>query len=50
MPHPLVYQLRFTRSEFLRAVKGVSDEDARKRILPMNCIYTSGYPAARPVH
>ena len=38
MPHPLVSQLRFTRSEFLRAVKGVSDEDARKRILPMNCI------------
>ena len=38
MPHPLVDQLRFTRSEFLRAVKGVSDEEARKRILPMNCI------------
>jgi uncharacterized damage-inducible protein DinB len=38
MIHPLVTQLRFTRSEFLRAVKGVSDEDARKRILPMNCI------------
>lgn len=37
-PHPLVTQLRFTRSEFLRAVKGVTDEDARKRILPMNCI------------
>jgi hypothetical protein len=38
MPHPLVRQLRFTRKEFLRAVKGVSDEDARKRLLPMNCI------------
>lgn len=38
MPHPLVDQLRFTRSEFLRAVKGLSDADARKRILPMNCI------------
>lgn len=38
MPHPLVSQLRFTRSEFMRAVKGVSDDDARKRILPMNCI------------
>ena len=38
MTHPLVTQLRFTRSEFLRAVKGVSDEDARKRVLPMNCI------------
>ncbi len=38
MSHPLVDQLRFTRSEFLRSVKGVPDEDARKRILPMNCI------------
>jgi hypothetical protein len=38
MPHPLVDQLRFTRSEFLRAVKGVTDADARKRLLPMNCI------------
>ena len=38
MTHPLVLQLRFTRSEFKRALAGVSDEDARKRILPMNCI------------
>lgn len=38
MTHPLVTQLRFTRSEFKRAVKGVSDEDAAQRILPMNCI------------
>ena len=38
MPHPLISQLRFTRSEFIRAVKGVGDEDARKRIMPMNCI------------
>jgi hypothetical protein len=38
MTHPLVSQLRFTRSEFLRAVKGLNDEDARKRLLPMNCI------------
>ena len=38
MSHPLVSQLRFTRSEFLRAVKGISDEDARKRLMPMNCI------------
>jgi hypothetical protein len=38
MPHPLVSQLRFTRSEFMRAVKGVSDADARQRHLPMNCI------------
>ena len=38
MTHSLVEQLRFTRSEFMRAVKGISDEDARKRLLPMNCI------------
>ncbi len=36
--HPLVAQLYFTRSEFKRALKGVSDEDARKRFEPMNCI------------
>jgi uncharacterized damage-inducible protein DinB len=38
MPHPLVLQLRFTRSEFLRAIVGVSEEDAQRRLLPMNCI------------
>src|SRR5262245_18597791 len=38
MPHPLVAQLRFTRSEFKRALAGVSDEDARRRLLPMNSI------------
>src|SRR5689334_6033779 len=38
MSHPLVTQLRFTRSEFKRALKGVSNEDACKRIMPMNCI------------
>ena len=38
MPHPLVSQLRFTRIEFLRSIKGINDEDARKRILPMNSI------------
>ena len=34
MTHPLVTQLRFTRSEFMRAVKGVGDDDARKSIPP----------------
>ncbi len=38
MPHPLVAQLRFTRSEFRRALAGLSDSDARRRFLPMNCI------------
>jgi uncharacterized damage-inducible protein DinB len=38
MPHPLVDQLRFVRSEFQRALAGLSEDDARKRLLPMNCI------------
>jgi hypothetical protein len=38
MPHPLIDQLRFTRSEFIRGVKGITGEEARKRLLPMNCI------------
>ena len=37
-PHPLVDQLRFARSEFMRGIKGVSDEDARMRLVPMNSI------------
>ncbi len=38
MAHPLVDQLRFTRSEFMRAFTGVSEEDACKRFPPLNCI------------
>jgi uncharacterized damage-inducible protein DinB len=38
MTHPLVLQLRFTRSEFARAWKGVTEEEAQRRFLPMNCI------------
>jgi uncharacterized damage-inducible protein DinB len=38
MTHPLVLQLRFTRSEFLRGIKGVTEKEAKKRFLPMNCI------------
>jgi uncharacterized damage-inducible protein DinB len=46
MPHPLVLQLRFTRSEFQRAVSRISDEDARKRVVPMNSIsWTVGHLA-----
>jgi hypothetical protein len=37
-PHPLVAQLRFTRAEFRRGLKGVSDDDARIRLGPMNCL------------
>ena len=38
MTHPLVIQLRFARSEFVRGLKDVTDEEARKRFMPMNCI------------
>jgi hypothetical protein len=37
-PHPLVSQLRFARSEFVRGLEGVSEEDAVRRIMPLNCI------------
>ncbi|MFZ2097937.1 MAG: DinB family protein [Anaerolineales bacterium] len=36
--HSLVLQLKFTRSEFKRALRGLSEEEAGKRFLPMNCI------------
>lgn len=37
-PHPLVIQLHFSRSEFYRCLEGVNQEDAQKRLQPMNCI------------
>lgn len=44
--HPLVTQLRFARSEFMRCIEGISDEDAIKRPMPMNCIsWTVGHLA-----
>ena len=48
MTHPLVTQLRFARSEFVRCLEGVSEEDARHRIMPMNCIsWMVGHLAAQ---
>ena len=38
MAHPLVDQLRFARSEFRRGLAGITDKEARRRFLPMNCI------------
>ncbi|MFL7790778.1 MAG: DinB family protein [Anaerolineae bacterium] len=38
MAHFLVDQLRFARSEFVRCLEGVSEEDGRRRLEPMNCI------------
>ncbi len=36
--HLLVSQLQFARSEFVRALEGVSEQDAVRRFMPMNCI------------
>src|SRR5437879_12354950 len=36
--HPLVDQLRFTRSEWLRGLKGVTEEGAARHFGPMNSI------------
>ncbi len=38
MSHPMVEQLRFARSELQRALAGLTNEEARRRFLPMNCI------------
>lgn len=38
MSHPLVDQLRFARSEFVRGLAGVADPQARQRQGNMNCI------------
>lgn len=36
--HPLVTQLQFARSEFMRCLDGVPAADAERRLEPMNCI------------
>jgi hypothetical protein len=36
--HPLVTQLRFARSELVRCLEGISEEDGVRRLGPMNCI------------
>ncbi len=38
MTHPKVDQLRFTRSELMRCLEGLTNEEAAKRFMPMNCI------------
>jgi hypothetical protein len=46
--HPLVSQLRFARSELQRSLEGVTDQDARRRFTPMNCIsWMVGHLAAQ---
>jgi len=44
MPHPSIDQYRFTRSEWLRGLAGVSEQDASHHFEPMNCIsWTVGH-------
>jgi hypothetical protein len=38
MAHPLVDQFRFTCSEWLRGLEGISEEDGAQHFGPMNCI------------
>ena len=38
MPHPLITQLRFTRSEFLRGLDGLTAEEAGRRFAAINPI------------
>jgi hypothetical protein len=38
MTHPLIDQFRFTRHEWLRALEGVGEEDAKNHFGRMNCI------------
>ncbi len=46
MAHPLVDQFRFTRSEWLRGLQGISEQDGAQHFGPMNCIsWTVGHLA-----
>lgn len=38
MAHPMVEQLRFTRREWLRALDGVTPEEAVRSFAPINCL------------
>jgi hypothetical protein len=46
MTHPRIDQLRFTRSEWLRGLQDIPDDDAKRHFGPMNCIaWTVGHLA-----
>jgi uncharacterized damage-inducible protein DinB len=46
MAHPLIDQFRFTRSEWLRGLAGIPEEDGARHFGPMNCIsWTVGHLA-----
>src|SRR4029077_13070658 len=44
--HPLVEQVHFTRAEWRRALRGISEEDGSRKIEPINTIgWTVGHLA-----
>ena len=46
MTHPLVDQIRFTRSEWLRGLEGITEEEGSRHFGNMNCIsWTVGHLA-----
>ncbi len=46
MAHPLIDQFHFTRSEWLRGLEGIPEEDGARHFGPMNCIsWTVGHLA-----
>jgi hypothetical protein len=46
MTHPLVDQIRFTRSEWLRGLTGITEEEGSQHLGQMNCIsWTVGHLA-----
>ncbi len=46
MSHPLVDQFRFTRSEWLRGLQGIAEEEGARHFGTMNCIsWTVGHLA-----
>src|ERR1041384_1652791 len=46
MTHPLVDQFRFARSEWLRGLEGVTEEEGCQHLAKMNCIsWTVGHLA-----
>src|SRR5689334_12373159 len=46
MTHPLVHQFRFTRSELMRGLEGVTEEESARHFGQMNCIsWTLGHLA-----
>lgn len=48
MTHPLITQLRFTRSEFQRALAGITEEEAQRRFEPINSMsWMVGHLAAQ---